>query len=496
MKPEETVRATDDGNDIAAHDEAAVSTRFHPGTGRRMKKWALIFAAVLVAGFIVVRADRFFKDRSVASATERAADARVPVDVIQAQPVAAAQRFALPGQTAAWHASTIYARVNGFVGKWYSDIGDTVHKGQVLAIIETPDLDAQLAAARAQLNAAHAQVESRKAEAEFARTTYDRWRESPQGVVSEQEREQKHAEYDSAIAHLKSAEADVALDQARVDQYVALSQFKQVTAPFDGIVTERHIDIGNLVTAGSTTATTPLYVMTQNNPMRVFVDVPQSAAADLTGNQLPVEVRPANGVGQLFTATVTRTSQALDQRSRTLRVEVDLDNADQKLVPGMYVTVGFGLPPKGVVEIPAAALTFRAGGAQVARVDRNGRVSFQHVTIARDDGNMVELGSGVSAGDRLALNVSSQVLEGDHVEPKLVESPTPGGHGPVSPGARPITAPASAGTTPGSQPPTASASATSTSSVGAGDIFAPSASAMPLPPAARAAANNSATAGR
>lgn len=428
MKLEETARHTDYGDDIAVHDESAVSTDFHPDTGRRLKKIALIFVGVLVAGFIVVRIDRFFKARSVSGETERAATAHVPVDVIEARPVGSAQRFVLPGQTAAWHTSTIYARVNGFVGKWFADIGDTVHKGQVLAVIETPDLDAQLSAARAQLNAAHAQVESRKAEAEFARTTYERWRDSPKGVVSEQEREQKHADYDSAVAHLKSAEADVALDQARVDQYVALAQFKQVEAPFDGVVTERHIDIGNLVTAGSTSATTPLYVMTQNNPMRVFVDVPQSAAADLAQNQSPVEVRTSNGPGQAYTAKVARTSEALDQKSRTLRVEVDLDNPKQSLVPGMYVNVGFALQPKGTVEIPAAALTFRAGGAQVARVDGNDRVSFQHVTIARDDGNSVELGSGVSPGDRLALNVSSQILEGDQVQPKLVESAAPGGH--------------------------------------------------------------------
>jgi RND family efflux transporter MFP subunit len=311
------------------------------------------------------------------------------------------------------------------VGKWYSDIGDTVHKGQVLALIETPDLDAQLTAARAQLNAAKAQVSVREAEAEFAKTTYDRWRESPKGVVSDQEREQKHADYDSAVARLESAKADVALDQAHVDQYVAMSQFKQVTAPFDGVVTERHIDIGNLVTAGSTSATTPLYVLTQNNPMRVFVDVPQGAAADLAQIRSPVEVRTSNGTGPVYTAKVTRTSDALDQKSRTLRVEVDLDNPQQSLVPGMYVNVGFALQPKGAVEIPAAALTFRAGGAQVARVDGNDRVSFQRVTIARDDGNVVEVGSGVSAGDRLALNVSSQVLDGDRVQPKLVESSSP-----------------------------------------------------------------------
>ena len=448
MKSQEKVRETDYGDDIAVHDEAAVSTRFDPDTGRRIKKTALIVIAVLVVGFIAVRVDRFFKDRSVSSSTEQAATARVPVDVIEARAVGGAQRFVLPGQTAAWHSSTIYARVNGFVGKWYADIGDSVHKGQVLASIETPDLDAQLAAARAQLNAAKAQVLARKAEAEFSKTTYDRWRDSPKGVVSDQEREEKHADYDGAIARLKSAEADVALDQAHVDQYVALAQFKQVTAPFDGVVTERHIDIGNLVTAGSTSATTPLYVMTQNDPMRVFVDVPQSAAADLTENHSPVEIRASNGAGKVYSAKVTRTSQAMDAQSRTLRVEVDIANGQQTLVPGMYVKVGFALQPKGAVEVPAAALTFRTDGAQVARVDSAGRVSFQHVTIARDDGNVVELGSGVSPGDRLALNVSSQVLEGDLVQPKLVEA--------VAPVGPPTTAAATAEPSPASRPTTLS----------------------------------------
>jgi RND family efflux transporter MFP subunit len=424
-KPAQNARQTDYGNDVTVRDEVAVSTQFDPGTGRRIRKTALIVAAVLVLGFIAVRVDRFFKDRGVSSSTEQAATARVPVDVIEARAVGAAQRFVLPGQTAAWHSSTIYARVNGFVGKWYADIGDSVRKGQALASIETPDLDAQLAAARAQLNAANAQVLARKAEAEFSKTTYDRWRDSPKGVVSDQEREEKHADYDGAVARLESAKADVALDRAHVDQYIALAHFKQVTAPFDGVVTERHIDIGNLVTAGSTSATTPLYVMTQNDPMRVFVDVPQSAAPDLTENQVPVEIRTAGGTGPVYTAKVTRTSQALDAQSRTLRVEVDIENSQQSLVPGMYVKVGFALQPKGAVEIPAAALTFRTGGAQVARVDTAGRVSFQHVTIARDDGNVVELGSGVSPGDRLALNVSSQILEGDLVQPKLVDAMTP-----------------------------------------------------------------------
>ena len=421
---ERRCRETDYGDDVAVHDSVGVSTGFTPDTGQRIKKGAIILVIILAVAFAAVRIDRYFKDRSVANDTRQAAGAPPAVEVVEAKAAGTIQRFALPGQTVAWHATTIFARVSGYVGKWYSDIGDSVHQGQVLARIETPDLDAQLAAARAELKAADAQVLSRQAEAELAKSTYDRWRESPKGVVSEQEREEKHAAYQTAMARLKSAEADVALDQARVDQYVALSKFKDVTAPFDGVVTERQIDIGNLVTAGSTSATTPLYVMTQNDPMRVFVEVPQSAAADLTQGREPVEIDTGGG-RQLYTASVSRTSQALNAQARTMRVEVDVANPKQSLVPGMYVKVAFALQAKGAVQVPAAALIFRSGGPEVARVDSAGRISFQQVTIARDDGNLVELGSGVSPGDRLALNVSSQILDGEHVQAKLLDSPAP-----------------------------------------------------------------------
>ena len=403
--------------------ELEASTRFHPDTGRRLKKGAVIFGAVLVAAFMVVRVDRFFKDRAVANNSEQTSSAPQVVDVIEAAPVGAIQRLSLPGQTAAWHSSTIYARVNGYVGKWFVDIGDHVNRGQVMALIETPDLDAQLAGARAQLQAAQAQVLVRRAQAEFSKSTYERWRDSPQGVVSEQEREQKHADYDSGEANLKSAAADVTLDQARVNQYLAMAEFKQVTAPYDGVVSQRDIDIGNLVTAGSSNSTTPLYVMTQNDPMRVFVEVPQSAAADLMEGRIPVDVQVPGNEGRKYTGNVTRTAQAINQQARTLRVEVDIPNAQQGLVPGMYVKVGFNLRPKGLVQIPAAALVFRAGGPEVACVDKSNHVSFRNVTIARDDGNAVELGSGVSPGDQLVLNVSSQIVNGDLVQVNRDEKP-------------------------------------------------------------------------
>lgn len=401
--------------DVTETESHAVSAGFTPDTGARLKRGVLIFAAVLAAAFVVVSIDRLFKARGVARAAEEAAAAPPLVDVVTVQPVGAVQRLTLPGETAAWHASTIYARVNGYVGKWFVDIGDRVKAGQVLALIETPDLDAELAAARAQLVAGRAQILVRQAEAQLGLTTYERWRDSPKGVVSEQEREEKKADYDSAVARLKSADADVALDQARVNQYEALAAFKKVTAPYDGVITTRDIDIGNLVTAGSTTATTSLYAMTQNDPIRIFVDAPQSAADDLLSNQAPVEVQTNGGDARQYAGKVTRTSEAINPQARTLRVEVDIPNPKGEFVPGMYVKVAFGLPPRGLVQVPAAALLFRSSGPEVALVGRDGHISFRRVTIGRDDGSVVELSSGVSAGEQLALNLSSQIVDGQLV---------------------------------------------------------------------------------
>ena len=186
---DDEVRRTEYGDDTQAVESHAASARFDPRTGERLKRAAVIIAVVFGIAFVLVSVDRFFKARSVARATHEAAAAPPLVVIVTAQPVGAQQRLVLPGYTAAWHASTIYARVNGYVGKWFVDIGDRVHAGQVLALIETPDLDAELAAARAQLKAGQATVLVRKAETDFARTTDERWRDSPKGVVSDQERE-------------------------------------------------------------------------------------------------------------------------------------------------------------------------------------------------------------------------------------------------------------------------------------------------------------------
>ena len=194
-----------------------------------------------------------------------------------------------------------------------------------------------------------------------------------------------------------------------------MSKFKNVTAPYDARVTERQIDIGNLVTAGSSANTTLLYKVSQNDPVRVFVNVPQSAAADMHVG-VEAKITANNLLGQVFTGKISRTADAIDQRTRTQRVEVDLPNPQNLLVPGTYVDVAFDIPTGGLPQVPAAALVFRAGGPQVALVDQNDQIRFRTVLIARDNGNTVEIQSGVKPGDVLALNISSQIAEGDKVQ--------------------------------------------------------------------------------
>ena len=402
-------------DDTSRTEHDAVSTEFDPGTARRMKTGVVVAAGLLILGVVTVGIVRFVDERAVARAGEAAYGAAPAVDVVVARSTTVGQDLVLPGQAAAWYETTIYARVNGYVAQWMVDIGDHVAKGQVLATIETPEVDAELAAAKAALKAAEAQVAACEAEAEFSKTTNERWRDAPKGVVSDQERESKKADYQSSEARLYAAHAQVALQKSRVDQYGAAKEFKRVTAPFDGTITERKIDVGNLVTAGSGSTTTPLYRMSQTDPLRIFVDVPQSAAGELMNAGVPAEIRATGAVGGVFSGKIARSAESINAQARTMRVEVDLPNSEHRLIPGMYVNVAFRLQPRGLVEIPAAALIFRAGGTQVARVDAHSKIEFSNVAIARDNGTLVELASGAAPGDRLVLNISSQISAGQIV---------------------------------------------------------------------------------
>ncbi len=382
---------------------------------RRMRRLAVAVALLFLAAFAAAETSRIASSHSLARETAAAAAAPVTVDTAVVGPTMGDPKLTLPGETHAWYESTIYARVTGYVTKWNVDIGDHVRKGQVLAEIETPELDQQLIAAQAKLKATRADVQVREAEAEFARTTYARWRDAPKGVVSEQEREDKKAEFDSAMARLAAARAHVALDQADVDRFAAFEKFKHVTAPYDGTIVERRIDIGNLVTAGSSSGTMPLYRMTKDDPMRVWVDVPQSAAADLMKNGVPVAIIANQTPSRRLQGKIVRTTEAVDPQARTFRVEIDVPNENKALVSGMYVQAVFSLSTDGEMQVPASALIFRTAGPQVAVVGANGCIHLRNVSIARDDGSNVLLATGVKAGEKVALNLSSQVTDGQKV---------------------------------------------------------------------------------
>jgi RND family efflux transporter MFP subunit len=400
----------------AAHGKSAQATVIAQGTGTRILRIAAVIGLMLALGFFFVHREKVDAEARLADATAKDAAEAPAVDVIIAGPGPAMRLLRLPGETAAWNETAIYARVNGYVAKYFVDIGDNVTAGQTLAIIDTPELDAELLAAQAKLNAGIAQVAVKQARADFAATTDERWRESPKGIVSDQERESKKAGSAEAIAELNAARSQVMLEQADIDRLTALTRFKEVKAPFDGTIVQRRIDLGNLVTAGSAATTTALYQLSQNNPMRIFVYAPQSAAAQLMSSGASAVITSSDQPNLRIKGKVSRTAKAIDPKSRTIRVEIDIPNPDRSLVPGMYVQADFEVTEGALIQIPAAALLFRSGGPQVAVVDDTGTITFRDVTIASDDGNVVSIGSGLAAGDKVALNLSSQIAPGTKVK--------------------------------------------------------------------------------
>ena len=405
-------------------DHSHVPVHSKPGTGRRLAIAVIVVVCLLGVGFVVRHYLNARHDHEVSELTLAAADAPPAVDVVRVEFAPPTHVLTLPGETRAWYQSTIYARVNGYVNQWSKDIGDHVTKGAVLATIDTPELDKQLLAAQAKLNAVQSDVLVAKTNRDFAETTYKRWATADKDTVSLQDQQEKEAEFKAAGAKLEAAQAQVKTDEAEVDRLNAMEAFKQVTAPFDGIITARRIDLGNLVTAGSTASTTSLYDIAQVDRIRVFVDVPQAAASEIS-EQMRATVSNREHPERTYFGTVARTSRSLDRAAKTLTVEVDVPNSDGSLLPGMYVETSFQADDaRRPLRIPASALSFRSGGPQVAVVDKDSLIRFRDVTIARDLGDSVEIGSGLGSDDRVALNISNQLADGDKVMAHEVEAPS------------------------------------------------------------------------
>jgi RND family efflux transporter MFP subunit len=388
---------------------------------------------IAVVAAIAIAAYGIFERRShEAEVTQWTQEQAIPtVAVITPQAGAATQRLVLPGTVQAWYEAPIYARVSGYLKNWNFDYGAHVKKGDVLAEIETPDLDAQLSAAQAKLNSARAVVKIREAEQQFAETTYQRWRDSPKGVVSVQEQEAKEADFNSAKARLSSAIAEAAADQGEVDRLQALESFKNITAPFDGIVTARETDIGALINAGSGTGGgngPELFRVADLSKMRIYVQVPQQLSAGIKAG-LTANLHLPQYPDKTFKATVATTSSAINTNARTLLVELHADNPDAELQPGAYAQVDFELPTNpNVVHIPTSALIFRERGMEVATIAPGDTVELRPITLGRNLGTEVEVVSGLKLSDRLVNSPPDSLATGDKVR-IAGQPPTPGGAG-------------------------------------------------------------------
>ncbi len=353
---------------------------------------AIVLAIVIRSGISA----RAAAESNLVTTTEQEA---VPtVNVVHPAKGAPIQEIVLPGSTQAFTDTPIYARTSGYLKKWYFDIGARVKQGDLLAEIETPELDRQV-------QQAHADLETAQANYRLAQTTAARWENLLKtNSVSKQETDQ-------AVSNLGATKATVDSNVANVHRLEELQAFEKVYAPFDGVITVRNTDIGALIGSGDNAANRELFHMAAIRTLRVFVAVPQiyaraahtGAVAALTVDEYP---------GRSFRGTLARNSSAIDPASRTLNVEVDFDNSDGALLPGAFVLVHLKLPePASSVTIPSNTLLFRAQGLQVGVV-RNGRAELASIKIGRDYGNVVEVVSGLGLEDSVILDPSDSLTSG------------------------------------------------------------------------------------
>lgn len=317
----------------------------------------------------------------------------------------------LPGRLEAYTRAPLYARTSGYVRSWKADIGTPVKAGQVLAEIETPDVDQEYLQSKANLATAQANET-------LAQTTAKRWQEMLKtGAVSKQDVDEKVGDYNAKLATTKAAQADL-------ERLNTLKGFQRIVAPFDGIVTARNTDVGQLVNVGSS-AGQELFVVSDTKKLRVYVSVPQTYVPSIppgTKATITVPERP----GKKYEATVESSAQAVTASSGSTLMQLGLDNASGDLLPGGFANVSLQLPQAAeALSIPSSALLFDKNGLRVATLDHDDKVVLKQVTIARDMGQTIEIGTGLAANDRVIQNPPDGVSDGDKV--RIAEAPKPGG---------------------------------------------------------------------
>lgn len=369
---------------------------------KRLRHLRLAGLAVLLAAAGIVTSGIVSRVHAKQEMTTWSADEVIPtVTTVVPSQNAPTQSLVLPGHLAAYVNAPIYARVSGYLHAWYADIGTHVKAGQLLGVIDTPDLDEQLQQAKADLA-------NSIATEKLAETTAQRWTKMlQQDSVSEQAADEKTGD-------LAAKQATVAANEANVRRLEALESFKRITAPFDGVVTARKTDVGQLIDAGSGTGP-ELFTVSDAHQLRVYVSVPQDEAAAIKPGMtatLTVPERP----GMKFDAKLVDTDDSIAASSGTLLVQLSVDNSSRLLIPGEYTEVHFALPTNAhSLLIPASALIFRQNGLQVAVVGKDNRAVLKPVSIATDLGTQVEIASGLNTDERVIDNPPDSLASGDQV---------------------------------------------------------------------------------
>jgi len=385
---------------------AAVTGSDSPATPQqraRVVRRAKILIVIVIVGLAIGAGrtviSRMSNARVLDAGTVEAAT--LYVKVAAPKLLATGPTLSLPGSLRGYVESPISARASGYLRHWYKDIGSRVTKGELLAEIETPEIDQQLTQAIASRQQAAASLA-------LAKSSMERWESlRTKDAVSQQELDERRSADAQARANLGAADANV-------ERLRQLEGFKRVVAPFAGVITRRNVDVGDLIDAGGNSAGRAMFLLAQTDPLRVYVNVPQAYAQMVKPGQ-QVIVTQAELPGRSFRGEVARTSASIDASSRTMQVEVALPNHDGTLLPGAFVQVALPLPASRALIIPANSLLFRADGLHVAVVDGAGNVHLRGVQIGRNYGQTIEVLDGIASTDRLVLNPSDSLAEGDHV---------------------------------------------------------------------------------
>src|SRR6266403_3406369 len=372
---------------------------------RGNRVFTILFLVVIV--LVVLGAFTLFQRRTQyqALAKETETLAIPTVAVIHAGVESAEEDLVLPGAMQAYVESPIYARTNGYLKKWYHDIGSRVRQGDMLADIDTPEVDQQLSQARADLNTS-------QANANLSKITAARYQEliKTDGVSKQ--------EVDNAVGDLAAKNAIVKSAQANVRRLEELEGFKHVIAPFSGVVTRRQTDIGQLINAGNGGASQELFSLAQTDPLRVYVNVPEAYAPSIHAG-LPAYLELTQYAGRKFEGKVVRTAQSIDLSTRTLLTEVDVPNHAGELLPGGYAQVHLGVQVGGErVHVPVNALLFRSEGLRAVVVDADHKIRLRPLTIGRDYGTSLEVLQGVTSADWIVLNPADSLDDGQQVNVK------------------------------------------------------------------------------